>query len=141
MSDAASSIMAQSWQWGSQIAAKKNYLIILCKDSKNLNEFLVTFFIFIILFFYCFFEVESCFFFIWTKTTLREKCLNTELFLVCIFRIRTKYGDLRSMQSEFGKIRTRKNSVLWNFSHSAVLISHELKLFSCLNSFSCLLKL
>ena len=38
--------------------------------------------------------------------TLRKKCPNTEFFLVHI-------------QSEYGKILTRKNSVFGHFSHSA----------------------
>ena len=44
-------------------------------------------------------------------TTLREKCPNTEFFLVLIF------------QSEYGKIRTRKNSVFAHFSNSAIVTS------------------
>ena len=44
-------------------------------------------------------------------TTLREKCPNTEFFLVRIF------------QSECGKIRTRKNFVFAHFSNSAIVIS------------------
>ena len=42
---------------------------------------------------------------------LCEKCPNTEIFLVRISRIRT----------EFGKIRTRKNSVFGQFSRSISL--------------------
>ena len=33
-------------------------------------------------------------------------------------RIRTKYGEIRSIQSERGKIRTRKNYVFGHFSRS-----------------------
>ena len=47
---------------------------------------------------------------------LHEKCPNTELFLVRIFRIRTKYGEI--LQSECGKIRTRNNSVFGHLSRS-----------------------
>ena len=55
--------------------------------------------------------------------SLRKKCPNTEFFLVRIFshsgwiRIRIEY--LR-IQSECGKIRTRKNSVFGHFSRVAV---------------------
>ena len=47
---------------------------------------------------------------------LHEKCPNTELFLVRIFHIRTKYGEI--LQSECGKIRTRNNSVFGHLSRS-----------------------
>ena len=41
--------------------------------------------------------------------TLLEKCPNTEFFLVCIFPYSDRYR-------EYGKIRTRKNSVFGHFS-------------------------
>ena len=50
---------------------------------------------------------------------LRENCLNTKFFAVRIFpysgRIR------RFMESEYGNIRTRKNSAFGHFSHSVDL--------------------
>ena len=46
---------------------------------------------------------------------LRKKCPNMEFFLVRIF---FTYSVSLRMQSECGKIRTRKNSVFWHFSHS-----------------------
>ena len=52
---------------------------------------------------------------------LREKCPNTEFFLVFIFPIRTEYGNLlrKSPYSvRMREIRTRKNSVFGHFSHS-----------------------
>ena len=32
-----------------------------------------------------------------TQETLREKCTNTEFFLVRVFRIRTEYGEIWSI--------------------------------------------
>ena len=67
----------------------------------------------------------------WNKTelvalntiTLREKCPNMEFFLVRIFLhsdwIRRDEVSLR-IQSEWGKIRTRKYSVFWHFSRSVI---------------------
>ena len=54
---------------------------------------------------------------------LREKCPNTEFFLVLFSCIRTENGYLRiqentGIQSEYRKIRTRKNSVLEQFLRS-----------------------
>ena len=55
--------------------------------------------------------------FILTTSTLRETCPYSEFFWSMFSRIRTKYGEIRSMeryglslhfQSECGKIRTRK---------------------------------
>ena len=53
--------------------------------------------------------------------TLHEKCPNTQFFLVCIFL----YSDCTEIysinlciQSEYKKIRTRKNSVFGHFSRS-----------------------
>ena len=60
------------------------------------------------------------------KTSLREKCPNTEFFWSVFPCIRTKYGDLQS-KSPYSvriltrKIRTRKNSVFGHFSRSAIL--------------------
>ena len=55
-----------------------------------------------------------------SRPSLREKCSNTELFLVTIF---PHLGCLRILriQSECGKIRTRNNSVFGHFSRSAYL--------------------
>ena len=53
--------------------------------------------------------------------SLREKCPNAEFFLVRTFRIRTEYGEIWSIsriQFQYGKKRTRKNSVFGQFSHS-----------------------
>ena len=64
--------------------------------------------------------------------TLREKCLNTEFFLVRIFfglnteRYRV-YGVSLRIQSECGKIRTRKNSVFGQFSRSETLSKEIIK--------------
>ena len=54
--------------------------------------------------------------------TLRKKCSNTEFFLgqhFAVFGLNTEiYGvDLRS-QFKYGKVRSRKNSVLGHFSLS-----------------------
>ena len=48
---------------------------------------------------------------------LREKCQNTKFFCSVFSRIWTEYGEIR-IQSECGKIRTRKNSVFGHFSRS-----------------------
>ena len=57
-----------------------------------------------------------------SRLTLREKCPNTEFSLVRIFPhsdwIR-RYGISLRIQSECGKLRTRKNSV---FDHSPLLL-------------------
>ena len=50
------------------------------------------------------------------KFSQREKCSNTEFFLVVFSRIRTEYGVNLRIQSECGKMRTRKNSVFGHFS-------------------------
>ena len=66
---------------------------------------------------------------IWTyaryaNDTLYEKCPNTEFFLVCIFPhsgwIRRFTVNLR-IQPEYGKIRTRKNSISGQFSSSDII--------------------
>ena len=49
--------------------------------------------------------------------SLREKCANTELFLICI-------------QSESEKIRTRNNSVSGHFSRSQCCYDNTIKIFS-----------
>ena len=52
--------------------------------------------------------------------TLREKCPNTELFLVRIYLYSDwiwRFTPLR-IQQEYKKIRTRNNSVFGHFSHS-----------------------
>ena len=46
------------------------------------------------------------------KNTLRKKCLTMDHFWSVISRIRTEYG----------KIRTRNNSVFGHFSHSDIFI-------------------
>ena len=74
-----------------------------------------------------------------TVTALREKCSNTEFFWSVFSRIRTEYGDLLRkslycvnlrIQSEYGKMRTRKNLVFGHFSNSA----GKLDFVSCLNT-------
>ena len=39
---------------------------------------------------------------------MREKCPNTEFFLVCISRIRTEYGEIRSISPY--SVRMRENA-------------------------------
>ena len=60
------------------------------------------------------------------KFALREKCPNTEYFPGLYFPIlglNTKiYFKNLSIQSEYGKIRTRKISVFGHFSHNAVTL-------------------
>ena len=47
------------------------------------------------------------------------KCVQIRSYFWSVFsRIRTEYGEIRSIQSECGKIRTRKNSVFGHFSRS-----------------------
>ena len=62
------------------------------------------------------------------KLTLCEKCPNTEFFFLSVFsRIRTEYGEILCIQSEYEKIRTRKNSVFGCFSRSVTSkIKHKL---------------
>ena len=53
---------------------------------------------------------------------LRKKCPNTEYFYSVFSHIRTEYGNYivnLLIQSEYGKIQTRKNSVFGRFSHGA----------------------
>ena len=53
---------------------------------------------------------------------LRKNCPNTEYFWSVFSRIRTEYGNCivnLLIQSEYGKIQTRKNSVFGRFSHGA----------------------
>ena len=52
-----------------------------------------------------------------SQETLREKCPNTELFLVRIFLYSDYEVNLR-IQSEYREIRTRNNSVFGQFSRS-----------------------
>ena len=65
--------------------------------------------------------------------SLRRKCPNTEFFLVGIFphldwiRRDTDQKKLR-IQSECGKIRTRKNSVFGNFSRSDCNRKNEIQI-------------
>ena len=53
------------------------------------------------------------------KTPLREKCPNTELFLVRIFLYSDWILRISLFQSECGKIPTRNNSLFGHFSRSA----------------------
>ena len=52
---------------------------------------------------------------------LREKCPNTELFLVCIFLYSDWIHVNLRIQSKYRKIRTRNKSVLGYFSRSAAV--------------------
>ena len=54
------------------------------------------------------------------KQPLREKCPNTEFFLVRIFPY--SYSVNLRIHSEYGKIRTRKNSVFGHFSESELFV-------------------
>ena len=40
--------------------------------------------------------------------TLPKKCPYSEFFWSVFSRIRSKYGEIQSIQSEYGKIRTKK---------------------------------
>ena len=62
------------------------------------------------------------------KNSLREKCPNTDFFLVRFFLysdwiqiIQSEYRKIQSIQSEYRKIRSRKNSVFGHFSRSDLL--------------------
>ena len=59
---------------------------------------------------------------------LREKCPSMKFFLVRIFHSWTEYGDIRSIQSKCGKIRTRKNPVFGNFSCSVLYYNLQFRL-------------
>ena len=54
--------------------------------------------------------------------SLREKCTNTEYFLVCIFPYSDVKGVNLLIKSEYGNIRTRKNSVSGHFSRSISVV-------------------
>ena len=59
--------------------------------------------------------------FLFVCLSLCEKCPNTELFLVCIFHIRTEYIKLRSISPYPVRMREnaeQKNSVFGHFSRS-----------------------
>ena len=68
------------------------------------------------------------------KSTLREKCPNTELFLAHIFLYSEWILETRSIspysviQSKYRKIRTRNNSVFGHFPRSAIA-SHKKCIF------------
>ena len=66
---------------------------------------------------------------IYTSVSLREKCPNTDLFLVGMIPysgwIRRDASYLR-IQSECGKIRTRNNSVIGHFSRSVCYSSSNI---------------
>ena len=79
---------------------------------------------------------ETCFF-IWsvlklaqigTWFSLREKCPNMEFFLVCIFLQLGEYGEIQSIESECGNIRTRKKPVFGNFSRSVLYYNLQFRL-------------
>ena len=67
------------------------------------------------------------------KASLREKCPNTDFFsgpYFPVFGLNTKiYGVNLRIQSEYRKIRTRKNSVFGDFSHSVLLYNITVSLF------------
>ena len=63
-----------------------------------------------------------------TWFSLREKCPSMKFFLVRIFRSWTEYGEIRSIESECGKIRTRKNPVFGNFSRSVLYYNLQFRL-------------
>ena len=56
--------------------------------------------------------------------TLCEKCQNTEFFsgpYFPVFGLNTEIYEVNlCIQSEYGKIRTRKNSIFWHFSRSDI---------------------
>ena len=51
---------------------------------------------------------------------LREKCPSTGFFWTLFSRIRAEYGVSFRIQSEYGKIRTRKNSVFVDTLHKVL---------------------
>ena len=51
----------------------------------------------------------------WPNHSLREKCPNTELFLVRVFLYSDWIGISLRIQFEYSKIRTRNNSVFGHF--------------------------
>ena len=66
-----------------------------------------------------------------SQVKLREKCPITEFFVVRIFPNSAYLSVSLRIQSEFGKLRTRKNFVFGHFSrsvfwHEATLIFHNL---------------
>ena len=72
------------------------------------------------------------------RVALREMCPNTEFFLVCIFLHLTWIrGDTEYLriQSEFGKIRTRKNSISGYFSRSVAVFCGKFTSFKAQNEF------
>ena len=58
-------------------------------------------------------------------TTLRKKCPYSELFWSVFSRIRIEYGEIRSIQSEHRKIRTRKTPNLDIFHAVPVFIRRK----------------
>ena len=63
-----------------------------------------------------------------TWLSLREKYPGMKFFLVRIFRSWTEYREIRSIESECGKIRTRKNPVSGNFSRSILYYNLQFRL-------------
>ena len=57
----------------------------------------------------------------WSTWTMREKCPNTEFFLIRIFL----YLNWYRIQSKYSKIRTRKNYVFGHFSCSGNSVRYE----------------
>ena len=51
-----------------------------------------------------------------------ERCPNTEILLVRVRRFFCPYSVSLRIQSQYGKIRTRKNSVLEHFLHINILL-------------------
>ena len=58
-------------------------------------------------------SIETVFSVVWFTFVLREKCPNTEFFLV---------RSISPYSAECGKIRTRKNSAFGHFSRSVCVI-------------------
>ena len=61
------------------------------------------------------------------ELTLREKIPGTKFFWSIFSRIRIEYKLKLRIQSEYGKIRTRKSSVSGHFSRSANIFIKNLE--------------
>ena len=71
--------------------------------------------------------------FLFVCLSLCEKCPNTELFLVCIFHIRTEYIKLRSISPYPVRMREnadQKNSVFGHFSRSERVRNHPFGMYA-----------
>ena len=55
-----------------------------------------------------------------TWFSLREQCPSMEFFWSVFSRNWTEYWEIQSIESECGKIRTRKNTLFGNFSRSVL---------------------